>query len=184
MTPNESTRHPCFFIQYYNGFDDTNCVWSILSTIFGCQHDLRLYLKCDYYTIVVADLNHNFWDYCILASENCAAACSHICLLPIIAWWRHQMETFSALLALCAGNSQVTGEFPSHKGQWRRALMFSLICAWMNGWVNNREAGDLRRHRAHYDVTVMGPVMLRWLSRHFVIMKNSLVYRQRLKRLL
>ena len=42
-----------------------------------------------------------------------------------------------------------------HKGQWRRALMFSLICAWMNGWVNNREADDLRRHRAHYDVTVM-----------------------------
>ena len=43
-----------------------------------------------------------------------------------------------------------------HKGQWRRALMFSLICAWMNGWVNNREAGDLRRHHTHYDVTVMG----------------------------
>ena len=42
-----------------------------------------------------------------------------------------------------------------HKGQWRGALMFSLICAWINGWVNNGEAGDLRRHRAHYDVTVM-----------------------------
>ena len=39
-------------------------------------------------------------------------------------------------------------------GQWRGALMFSLICAWINGWVNNREAGDLRRHRTHYDVTV------------------------------
>ena len=42
-----------------------------------------------------------------------------------------------------------------HKGQWRGALMFSLICAWINGWVNNGEAGDLRRHRAHYDVNVM-----------------------------
>ena len=42
-----------------------------------------------------------------------------------------------------------------HKGQWRGALMFSFICAWINGWVNNGEAGDLRRHRAHYDVTVM-----------------------------
>ena len=42
-----------------------------------------------------------------------------------------------------------------HKGQWRGALMFSLICSWINGWVNNREAGDLRRHRAHYDVIVM-----------------------------
>ena len=42
-----------------------------------------------------------------------------------------------------------------HKGQLRGALMFSYICAWMNGWVNNGEAGDLRRHRARYDVTVM-----------------------------
>ena len=42
-----------------------------------------------------------------------------------------------------------------HKGQWRRALMFTLICTWINGWVNNREAGDLRRHQAHYDVTIM-----------------------------
>ena len=44
-----------------------------------------------------------------------------------------------------------------HKGQWRGALMFSLICVWINGWVNNREAGDLRRYRAHYDVNVMFP---------------------------
>ena len=42
-----------------------------------------------------------------------------------------------------------------HKGQWRGALVFSLICIWINGWVNNREAGDLRRYRAHYDVTLM-----------------------------
>ena len=42
-----------------------------------------------------------------------------------------------------------------HKGQWRGALMFSLICVWINGWVNNREAGDLRRYGAHYDVIVM-----------------------------
>ena len=63
-------------------------------------------------------------------------------------WWLHYMETFSALLALCAGNSPVTGEFP-HKGQWCRALMFSLICAWIRGWVNNREAGDLRCHRTY-----------------------------------
>ena len=42
-----------------------------------------------------------------------------------------------------------------HNGQWRGALIFSLICVWINGWVNNRQAGDWRRHRAHYDVTVM-----------------------------
>ena len=41
-----------------------------------------------------------------------------------------------------------------HKGQWLGALMF-FICARINGWVNNCEAGDLRRHRVHYDVIVM-----------------------------
>ena len=61
------------------------------------------------------------------------------------AWWRHQMKTFSALLALCAG-SPVNSP---HKGQWRGALMFSLICAWINNWLNNRKAG------AHSDVIVM-----------------------------
>ena len=69
-------------------------------------------------------------------------------------WWRHQMETLSALLAICAGihRSPVNSQ---HKGQWRGALMFSLICVWITGWVNNREAGDLRRYRTHCDVTVM-----------------------------
>ena len=44
----------------------------------------------------------------------------------------------------------------THKGQWRGALMLSLICAWISRWVNNREAGDLSRQHAHYDVIVMG----------------------------
>ena len=41
------------------------------------------------------------------------------------------------------------------QGQSRGTLMFSLICAWTNGWVNNIEECDLKRHRAHHDVTVM-----------------------------
>ena len=88
------------------------------------------------------------------------------------------MGTFSALLALCAGNSSVTGndiikwehfqrywpfvlgihqslEDSHHKGQWCGALMFSLIWTWTNGCANNQHAGDLRCHHAHYDITVM-----------------------------
>ena len=66
------------------------------------------------------------------------------------------METFSALLALCAGNSPVTDDFPSLRPVTRSfGVFFFFICAWINGWVSNGEAGDLRRHRAHYDVTVM-----------------------------
>ena len=42
-----------------------------------------------------------------------------------------------------------------HKGQWGGPVMCSLICAWTNGWVNNRDAGDLRRNHAHYDAIVM-----------------------------
>ena len=76
-------------------------------------------------------------------------------------WWRHQMETFSALLAICAGNSPAPVNSP-HKGQWRGALMFSLICVWINSWVNNGEADDLRRYRAHHDDTV---IILRVLCR-------------------
>ena len=41
-----------------------------------------------------------------------------------------------------------------HKGQWCRALMFSLFCASINGGVNNRKAGDLKCHHAHYDIVM------------------------------
>ena len=47
----------------------------------------------------------------------------------------------------------------THKGQRRGALMFSLIGVWINAWVNNREAGDLRHHSVHYDVIVMYAVL-------------------------
>ena len=62
------------------------------------------------------------------------------------------METFSALLALCAGIHRSPVNSP-HKGQWRGTFMFSLICAWTNAWVNIRDAGNMWRHRAHYGVT-------------------------------
>ena len=52
---------------------------------------------------------------------------------------------------LC-GNSPVPGEFPAHRPVTRS---FDVFCVWISSLVNNREAGDLRRHRAHYDVIVM-----------------------------
>ena len=48
-----------------------------------------------------------------------------------------------------------------HKGQWRGVLTITLICAWTNGWVNNLDAGDLRRNRSHYDVTLMAPGVMK-----------------------
>ena len=64
------------------------------------------------------------------------------------------METFSASLALCVGNSPATGEFPSQRPVTQSFDIFVDVRL-NNGWVNNREAGDLRRYRTHYDVTVM-----------------------------
>ena len=77
------------------------------------------------------------------------------------------METFSASLALSVGNSSITGEFP-----WQRPVVWSLDVffdlRWTKGWVNNRDVGNLKRHRAHYDITVT------WLS--FVSLKYNPIY--------
>ena len=62
----------------------------------------------------------------------------------LFTWWRHQMETCSALLDRSLVDSP-------HKGQWRGALMFFWSAPEKNGWANHRDAGDLRHHRAHHD---------------------------------
>ena len=53
-----------------------------------------------------------------------------------------------------------------HKGQWRGALIFSLICSLTNDWANNGHTGDLRRHHAYYEVTVMLSLSLEWIGAH------------------
>ena len=75
-------------------------------------------------------------------------------LYPWRSWWRHQMETFSASLVLCAGNSPVTGEFPSQRPVTRSFDVFFDLR--LNKQLSkHRDAGDLRQNCAHYDVTVM-----------------------------
>ena len=78
-------------------------------------------------------------------------------------WWRGPVgshddvikwKTFLRYCPYVRGIHRSPVNFP-HKGQWRGALMFSLICAWISASVNNREAGDSRWHHAHYDVVVM-----------------------------
>ena len=62
------------------------------------------------------------------------------------------METFSALLAICAGNSPVPGEFPAQRPVARSFEVFFDLR--LNKRLS-KQSGDLRRYRAHYDVTVM-----------------------------
>ena len=84
-----------------------------------------------------------------------------------ITWWRHQMENFPHYWPFVRGIHRSPMNSP-HKSQWLGAMVFSLICAWINGWVNTREAGDLRRHRAHYDVSVMRRIKSHQTSRDFL----------------
>ena len=140
---------------------------------FGNQL-IKLYNRCSYVSMLGSQLNHisTRHSWCIyyipitwmqhlqinlvFLYHQLAAVMyltwSHLCSQYSPTWWRHQMETFSALLAICAGNSPVTGEIPTQRPVTRR---FDIFLTWINSWVNNREAGNLRRHRAHYDVTVM-----------------------------
>ena len=93
----------------------------------------------------------SFW----LAKSLSVAVSSNVRNTIFHTWWRHQMETFSAFfLSFVRRIHRSPVNFP-HKGHWRGALVFSLISARINGRVNNREAGDLRGHCTHYDVTIM-----------------------------
>ena len=77
----------------------------------------------------------------------------------MISDWPFSKEIYQSMMTSSNGNNfritgHLCGEFTGNwRGQW--AFMFSSICVWINGWVNNREAGDLRRYRVHYDVTLI-----------------------------
>ena len=94
----------------------------------------------------------------ILARPSHFNPCGPLIYQPCIfnSWWRHQMEIFSALLALCAGNSPMTGEFPAQRAS--NAELWCFLWSVNKRWSNNREDGGLRRHRAHYDATIMSCV--------------------------
>ena len=87
----------------------------------------------------------------------------HLLVLP---WWCHQIKKIPRYWPFVPGIPRPPVNSP-HKGQWRGALVFSLICAWTSGWVNNRDSGDLRRHRPHFEVTVMPSTGMAVLGAHF-----------------
>ena len=120
----------------------------------------------DYYTHMVGYTGHVGYD---LRDGWGVDAANNGTYVTVRTWWRHQMETFSTLLAICAGNSPVM-----HNGQWCGALIFSLIS--INGWVNNREAGDLWHHHTHYDVTAMDNHQIASLTNmNFLLKSNQII---------
>ena len=110
-------------------------------------------------------LNYTCMLGCYWAREPHAYTCSSRYLDGQVCGTLHddsiKWKNFHCHWPFMRGIHQSPVNFP-HKGQWRGTLMFSLICAWINGWVNNYEAGDLRHHRAHYDVTVMKAIENTW----------------------
>ena len=92
-----------------------------------------------------------FWQWDGTCSWNCYSqeTTTHLYQYDVMTW-----KHFPGYWPFVRGIHRSPVNSP-HKGQWRGALMSSLICARTNGWVNNREAGDLRSNRGHYDVTVM-----------------------------
>ena len=93
-------------------------------------------------------LQKSFYHYNI-ASSSPRVAVAKPCQKS---WWRHQMEMFFAFLAIWVGNSPATDGFPSKRpAKPNFDVFFDLL---LNGWVNDRDVGDLRGHRAQYDVTM------------------------------
>ena len=110
----------------------TNCIISINHLIFSLQYNVYVFLMIPF--------TSNNWLRWWFDLDQKTVMMNNIHV--DISWWRHRMETFSALLAICAGIHRFLVNSP-HKGQWRGALMFSLLYVWIYGWVNSREAGDL-----------------------------------------
>ena len=133
----------------------------------GLQHGYLTIISCwkyvcKYFSLTTWEVFPLFFNRQILCLGNCFFVRNNInievrhCWLKLMSWWRHHMETFSALLALCAGNSPITRWIPRTKASdaelW---CLFVFICACVNDSVYNREAGYMRHRRDHYDVRIM-----------------------------
>ena len=127
---------------------------------YSIRHEIGVYLYARMY-INIAILLYTHKSHLLL---YCNPSCRHE--MYTISTYR-PLENHWCMMTSWNGNisrviGHLCGEFtgylwiPLTKSQWCGTFMFSLICAWINGWVNNRGAGDLRRHRTHCDVTVSG----------------------------
>ena len=143
-----------------------NCIpQNIVVIIHPCPRHFPLVPKSSYIHYIALSISHG---HSILQNK----------------WWRHQMEISPRCWSFVWGIQWSPMNSP-HKGQWRGAFVFSLICAWTNRWVNNR-AGYLIRHCAHYDVTIMKqnkhPIACPWASYGSVFSECKLQPTYRLSR--
>ena len=96
-----------------------------------------------------------------LSNIKCHNVCypKVFCRIRTKPWWRHQIY-LTRYWPFGRGIHRSPVNSP-YKGQWCGALVFPSICAWINGWIINHEADNLRRHRAHYNIIVMSCLRVR-----------------------
>ena len=136
-------------------------VVAIFNTVIWFWIDYR-HVCTLYHAAYIPRLNstwRNGWRYVRVFHNTLISHMVTPCVLVYdFAWFSIIMTSsngiFFALLAFVRGSHRWPVDSP-HKGQWRGALMFSLMRAWTKGLANNTNASYLRRHRSHYDVTVM-----------------------------
>ena len=107
----------------------------------------------------------------------CVCVCIHVCDKAHITFFMMTSSHGNIFHVIGHLSGEFTGSrwIPRTKASDAELLVFSLICTRINGWVNNGEASDLRRHRAHYDVTVMSRRFRMILSAKLYIDKKCLI---------
>ena len=123
------------------GYSETTFGWSLYKRCFvrycWCYPDYNCIINCDIYCVMWFHLFRAVLTQTLIVHDD-------------VIKWKHFLRYWPFVQGI-----HRSPENSPNKGQWRGVLMFSLICTWINGWVNSGEAGDLRHHRAYYDVTVM-----------------------------
>ena len=145
---NKILKSPIIVIMWFKRQHRFSCHFRTNASKCMCIYWLMLLFRCS----VISNC-HVGYPWCLQGmSPGCHCHASLLGYYPHddVIKWKH----FPRNWPLLRGNHRLPTNSPQ-EGQWRGALMFSLICGWTNDWVNNRDAGDLRRHRAHYDVTVI-----------------------------
>ena len=149
---------------YCHKFNLSNVIFTLTMTVYSMLIDftisgwhryiicLCLYVPCCRYTPIICKYADNlFNDKTQIILRKCPSGPrQNIAYHDDVIKWKQ----FPCYWPFVRGIHRSPVNYP-HKAQWRGALMFSLICAWTNGSVNNVDAGVLRRHRAHYDASVM-----------------------------
>ena len=144
---------------------DNVCSWNLSSLKTGTRVSYNGYItRADGLVMQVTTMGSN--TMCTIWCVNASGTSSRE-----ITWWRHPVETFSALRTLCAGNSPVTVEFPSQR-QVKRSFDRFFDLRLNNGWVNNREAGDWRRHRTRYDLRLHSKIITE-ITHWFTMLSNQ-----------